>query len=702
MTMMRAKGKGKDQKAAAPVKVASHEPHKIEIIDPPDGGWGWVIMFASLLCNVIVDGICLSYGSIKQVFEDYFGASSTASALVGSLLAGCYLMMGPFVSTLANKYGCRKVTIAGSLFAASAFFISSFSNNIQMLIVTYGILGGIGFGLIYLPSIVIIGYWFEKKRAFATGVAVCGTGLGTFLFPPIIEYLLQRYNWQGSTLIISALILNCAVCGALFRPVEAQPKRMKRGFVAQGSIMKALIEEKKRQRTISNGSLDNCIITKDNRLIKLERIGSNRSSIASYFTKSKSPYSSKCPSKNSLLPTPNIVESLKNGSAGSSKLVSSNFLRPPVCPSVEIPEVSKSVPSSTMCMPKAKSCDSLTLDDPWDRLSEEGSLSTRSLSYVGVTDSQMEVNIEPAEQSLPNSNSASPCESRCDSRLTINSPEEPRQLLLYDKRQGLPPCLMGSSLVSITKFQASIRSLDSIYENTGHSIKLCHMIEDLIDLSLFKNITFCLLLTSSFLSMLGFFIPLFYLPTLAKQVGMDTQASSYLVSVSGVTNIIGRLLSGFLADRPVFGALHINNTALIVVGLATVFCPFLKDQTTLNIYSGIYGFGIAAFVSLRSILLVELIGLDRLTNSFGLLILFQGIASMAGSPLGGYLKDVTGNVNATFYMSGAMLTLSGILSLPLHRLKAWQEGRDNANPEEVPINDTVKIESPSDSGVSVT
>lgn len=702
MTMMKAKGKGKEKKAT-PVKLASHENHKAQIIEPPDGGWGWVVMFASLLCNVIVDGVCLSYGSIKQVFEDYFGASATASALVGSLLAGCYLMMGPFVSTLANKYGCRKVTIAGSLFAAAAFFISSFSTNIQMLIITYGVLGGIGFGLIYLPSIVIIGYWFEKKRAFATGVAVCGTGLGTFLFPPIIEYLLQRYNWQGSTLIISALILNCAVCGALFRPVRPQAKRMKRGFVAQGSIMKALIEEKKRQRTISNGSLDNCIITKDNRLIKLERIGSNRSSIASYFTKSKSPYSSKCPSKNSLLPPNIVVESLKNGNAGSTKPLSTNFLRPPMFPSMEIPEGSKSVPGSTMCMPKAQSCDSLTLEDPWDKLSEEGSLSTRSLSYVGVSDSRMEVNDEPAEQSLPNSNSASPCESRCESRLTINSyPEDTRKYLLYDKRQDLPPCLMGSSLVSITKFQASIRSLDSIYENTGHSIKLFQMIQEIIDLSLFKNITFCLLLTSSFLSMLGFFIPVFYLPTLAKQVGMDSQASSYLVSVSGVTNIIGRLLSGFLADRPVFGALHINNTALIVVGLATVFCPFLKDQTTLNIYSGIYGLGIAAFVSLRSILLVDLIGLDRLTNSFGLLILFQGIASMAGSPLGGYLKDMTGNVNATFYMGGAMLTLSGILSLPLNRLKNWQEERNKASPEEVPINDTIKTESPSDSGVSVT
>ena len=50
---------------------------------------------------------------------------------------------GPIVSALANKYGCRAVTIAGSIIAAVAFFISTFSQNLNTLIVTYGIMGGV-------------------------------------------------------------------------------------------------------------------------------------------------------------------------------------------------------------------------------------------------------------------------------------------------------------------------------------------------------------------------------------------------------------------------------------------------------------------------------------------------------------------------------------------------------------------------------
>jgi len=39
-------------------------------------------------------------------------------------------------------------------------------------------LKGIGFGLIYVPSIVSVGFYFEKKRSLAMGIAVCGSGLG--------------------------------------------------------------------------------------------------------------------------------------------------------------------------------------------------------------------------------------------------------------------------------------------------------------------------------------------------------------------------------------------------------------------------------------------------------------------------------------------------------------------------------------------
>ena len=60
---------------------------------------------------------------------------------------------------------------------------------------------GIGLGLIYLPAITCVSYYFEKKRAFATGLAVCGSGLGTFIFAPVINLLLEEYGWRGKLLV---------------------------------------------------------------------------------------------------------------------------------------------------------------------------------------------------------------------------------------------------------------------------------------------------------------------------------------------------------------------------------------------------------------------------------------------------------------------------------------------------------------------
>ena len=53
-----------------------------------------------------------------------------------------FIIVGPLASVLANKYGCRAVTIAGAILAASGFLLCTFSPNIEIMILTYGIMGG--------------------------------------------------------------------------------------------------------------------------------------------------------------------------------------------------------------------------------------------------------------------------------------------------------------------------------------------------------------------------------------------------------------------------------------------------------------------------------------------------------------------------------------------------------------------------------
>ena len=61
--------------------------------------------------------------------------------------------------------------------------------------------------------------YFEKKRAFATGIAVCGSGLGTFIWAPLTQTLVDNFGWKISFLITGAILLLNVMFGALFRPL---------------------------------------------------------------------------------------------------------------------------------------------------------------------------------------------------------------------------------------------------------------------------------------------------------------------------------------------------------------------------------------------------------------------------------------------------------------------------------------------------
>lgn len=65
----------------------------------------------------------------------------------------------------------------------------------------------------------------------------------------------------------------------------------------------------------------------------------------------------------------------------------------------------------------------------------------------------------------------------------------------------------------------------------------------------------------------------------------------------------------------------------------TIVSVFCVDFFSLMIYAALFGFTIGAYVGLTSVILVDLLGLDKLTNAFGLLLLFQGIATFIGMSL---------------------------------------------------------------------
>ena len=67
---------------------------------PPDGGYGWIIVFCAFVIHIIVDGIAFTFGVFYVEFLNFFKEGKGKTALVGSLLAGFYLLVGGYIFLL--------------------------------------------------------------------------------------------------------------------------------------------------------------------------------------------------------------------------------------------------------------------------------------------------------------------------------------------------------------------------------------------------------------------------------------------------------------------------------------------------------------------------------------------------------------------------------------------------------------------------
>ena len=77
---------------------------------------------------------------------------------------------------------------------------------------------GVGFALCYTPAIATVGCYFSQRKALAYGIAMSGSGIGTFLLAPAVQLLIDHYSWRGALLILGGFVANLCVCGALLRP----------------------------------------------------------------------------------------------------------------------------------------------------------------------------------------------------------------------------------------------------------------------------------------------------------------------------------------------------------------------------------------------------------------------------------------------------------------------------------------------------
>jgi MFS family permease len=177
-----------------------------------------------------------------------------------------------------------------------------------------------------------------------------------------------------------------------------------------------------------------------------------------------------------------------------------------------------------------------------------------------------------------------------------------------------------------------------------------------------RNPAFLLIMLGNLPAVMGLYIPYMFLPAMSEERGLTSGQAALLISLIGLFNTAGRVISGAITDHPKIDALFVTCFALGSGALCPFFMDLCGDFPSYIVVSIMFGLTLSAWPAVTSSMLVDLLGLEQLTSGFGALTCIRGLAAFLGPPLAGFVIDISGgNYSYAFWISASLLGLSSVV-----------------------------------------
>jgi OFA family oxalate/formate antiporter-like MFS transporter len=151
---------------------------------------------------------------------DKLGVSLAQLQVTFSLLIILQTFFSPVQGYLVDRFGIKKLIASGCLLSGLSWILASQASSLTALYLSYGVVGGLGTGIVYVGIVGLMVRWFPDRRGLAAGAVAAGYGMGAMVTTFPISNALASIGTENTLLIFGAAL---GVVGLLASQFLRQP-----------------------------------------------------------------------------------------------------------------------------------------------------------------------------------------------------------------------------------------------------------------------------------------------------------------------------------------------------------------------------------------------------------------------------------------------------------------------------------------------
>jgi OFA family oxalate/formate antiporter-like MFS transporter len=165
----------------------------------------WTQLAIGLVCMMAISSPQYVWALFTRPMAARLGVTLAELQVTFSILIVLQTFLAPVQGFLVEKFGPKRLLSLGAILTGGSWVLAAGADTLPALYLTYGVLGGIGTGIIYIGVIGLMVKWFPDKRGLATGLVAAGYGMGAVLTTFPISISLAASGYQH-TLVVFGLV----------------------------------------------------------------------------------------------------------------------------------------------------------------------------------------------------------------------------------------------------------------------------------------------------------------------------------------------------------------------------------------------------------------------------------------------------------------------------------------------------------------